>query len=258
VEWAGRIGAKLVPVVNWGRGDRQMSDLDPATLLTRLARLIADGGSEQPLETRLARGYLTLIGGDGAAITLAYTHADRVTLTATDDIAARLEDLQDVLGEGPGPTAYGTGELTVADLSSSAPSRWPLFADAARGLAGVLYAVPMRPGGVVLGVLSVHYPSASDLPRAETAQFLADAIGAALVKDTPTNESDWRHSRWASRSEIHQATGMVVAQLRISPDDALALLRAHAFSHNQPLPEVAEQILRRRLRFSDDPESETP
>ncbi|GAA1519725.1 GAF and ANTAR domain-containing protein [Kribbella lupini] len=235
-----------------------MSDLDPATLLTRLARLIADGGSEHPLETRLARGYLTLLGGDGAAITLSYTLADRVTLTATDDIAARLEDLQDVLGEGPAPAAYTTGEITVADLGNSDPGQWPLFTEAARGLTGVLYAVPMRPGGVVLGVLSVHYPSASDLPNAETAQFLADAIGAALVKDSPTSESDWHHSSWASRSQIHQATGMVVAQLRISPDDALALLRAHAFSHNQTLPEVAEQILRRRLRFSDDPESETP
>jgi hypothetical protein len=251
------VGAKLVPVVNWGRGDRQMSDLDPATLLTRLARLIADGGSEQPLETRLARGYLTLLGGDGAAITLSYTHADRVTLTATDDVAARLEDLQDVLGEGPGPAAYRTGEITVADLSGD-PDQWPLFTDAAREISGVLYAVPMRPGGVVLGVLSVHYPSASDLPNAEQAQFLADAIGAALLKDSPTTEGDWRHSTWASRSEVHQATGMVVAQLRISPDDALALLRAHAFSHNQTLPEIAEQILGRHLRFSDDPESETP
>ncbi|GAB2602975.1 GAF and ANTAR domain-containing protein [Kribbella endophytica] len=188
---------------------------------------------------------------------MSYTHTDRVTLTATDDIAARLEDLQDVLGEGPGPTAYRTGEITIADLSSGS-SQWPLFIEAAGNIPGVLYAVPMRPGGTVLGVLSVHYPSATDLPSAVQAQFLADAIGAALLKDSPSNESDWRGSTWASRSEIHQATGMVVAQLRISPEDALALLRAHAFSHNLTLPEIAEQILHRRLRFSDDPESETP
>ena len=52
---------------------------------------------------------------------------------------------------------------------------------------------------------------------------------------------------------------MVTAQLRVSPADALALLRAHAYAHDTTLGEVAEQILQRRLIFStdDDGESET-
>ncbi len=35
---------------------------------------------------------------------LAFTRPERVILCATDDTAARLEDLQDVLGEGREPT----------------------------------------------------------------------------------------------------------------------------------------------------------
>lgn len=234
-----------------------MGDLDRTTLLARLARLIAVDAIDQPLETRLCRAYLSMMGGNGAAITLSYTLPDRVTLCATDDLAARLEDLQDVLGEGPGPTAYQTATMAVADLRSE-QGPWPLFTDAARAIPSedLLYAVPMSPGPGVIGVLTVHQEATTDLPDQEHAQFLANAIGAALIKDPPPFESELRSGPWSARSGIHQATGMVVAQLRISPDDALALLRAHAFSHNLTLAAVADLIRGRRLHFSDDAESE--
>jgi hypothetical protein len=234
-----------------------MDDVDRTTLLTRLARLLADDPTDQPLETRLCQAYLRILGGNGAALTLAYTHLDRVTLCTTDDIAARLEDLQDVLGEGPGATAYQQERITVADLRS-AQDPWPIFTDAARKIPGaaVLYAVPLRPwDDAVIGVLTVHQ-SGADLPDLDQAQFLANAIGAAVVKHPP-DESELTAGPWAARSQVHQATGMVVAQLRIGPDDAIALLRAHAFSHNLALSAVADLVTSRRLHFSDDAESET-
>jgi hypothetical protein len=232
-----------------------MTDLDRISLLARLARAVANEGSDRPLEERLCRAYLSILGGDGAALTVSYTRPGRITLCVTDDVAARLEDLQDVLGEGPGPTAYDTQDITVADLRTR-QGRWPLFVDAAREIAGaeVLYAVPVRATGAVIGVLSVHH-SGRVLPDRAHAQFLADAIGAALVKDIP-QDSDLTAGPWSSRSAIHQATGMVVVQLRISPDDAMALLRAHAFSHDTTLAEVASQIISRRLSFSNEAEDE--
>jgi ANTAR domain len=162
-----------------------------------------------------------------------------------------------VLGEGPGPTAYETNTITVSDPRVDA-GRWPLFTDAASNVPGVnlIYAVPIRSHDHVIGVLTVHQ-DIPDLPDPDQAQFLADAIGAALTKDVPAQEAELDTGPWSTRSEIHQATGMVLAQLRIGPDDAMALLRAHAFSHNLTLAEVAEQITHRRLRFTDDAESET-
>ncbi|TDU83893.1 ANTAR domain-containing protein [Kribbella voronezhensis] len=235
-----------------------MAELDRTTLLARLARLIADDDNGLQLETRLCRAYLAMMSGDGAALTLSYTEPERVTLCTTDDLAARLEDLQDVLGEGPGPTAYVTEQIAVADLRAET-GQWPLFTDAARKVPGaaVLYAIPIRPwNDGVIGVLTIHQHT-TELPDAGQAQFLASAIGAALVKDPPV-EFSLGSGPWTTRSEIHQATGMVVAQLRISPDDALALLRAHAFSHDITLAAVAELITSRRLHFTDDAESETP
>ncbi len=61
----------------------------------------------------------------------------------------------------------------------------------------------------------------------------------------------WDRS-WSKRAEIHQATGMVVAQLGVSPTDAFARLRAHAFTQGTTLAEVARAVVARRLRFTED------
>jgi hypothetical protein len=42
---------------------------------------------------------------------------------------------------------------------------------------------------------------------------------------------------------------MVIAQLGIPDVDALAVLRAHAYSTNQPLADVADQVVNRQLDF---------
>jgi ANTAR domain len=50
---------------------------------------------------------------------------------------------------------------------------------------------------------------------------------------------------------VHQASGMVSAQLEVSVGQALIRLRAHAYGNNLPLAEVAEDVVSRRVRFSD-------
>ena len=48
---------------------------------------------------------------------------------------------------------------------------------------------------------------------------------------------------------VHQASGMVAAQLDVSVGQALIRLRGYAFGNARPLREVAEDIVARRLRF---------
>jgi hypothetical protein len=45
---------------------------------------------------------------------------------------------------------------------------------------------------------------------------------------------------------------MVAAQLEVSVTDALAALRAYAFTHGRRLGEVAADVLDRRIRLSPD------
>ncbi len=57
---------------------------------------------------------------------------------------------------------------------------------------------------------------------------------------------------WSARARVDQATGMVSAQLRVQPHDALAVLRAHAFGRGSTLEDVAEDVVARRLSFADE------
>jgi AmiR/NasT family two-component response regulator len=67
----------------------------------------------------------------------------------------------------------------------------------------------------------------------------------------PDGDAVWDRS-WSKRAEIHQATGMVIAQLGINPTDAFARLRAHAFTEGVSLGDVARDVVARRLHFTKD------
>ena len=224
---------------------------DKASVLAELARVLSTQSPRLPLAHRLCMSATSVLGAEGGAITVAYTAEDRVTLCTTDERAERLEALQDVLGQGPGPTAYRTGQQTRAALGSGGDERWPEFDRVATATLGRMdvRAIPMRPHSSVLGVLTCHLQESADLTFDEApAQFLADAVAVALLQDPAAFATD-STGPWSSRAQIHQATGMVVAQLRVSTSDALALLRAHAFAADASLQQVAASVLRRDLDF---------
>lgn len=225
---------------------------DRSAVLAQWAQMIAGNASVEPLPLRLCLACVRLAGADGGAITLAYTRTERVTLCVTDETAARLEDLQDVLGQGPGPDAYRTGRTVATSLDSPAAGRWPMFVQAAQAAVGqaVMYSFPIQPDGGVLGVLTLYQAAPRPL-RYEIAevQFLADALGVALLRD-PASRAEASIGPWSSRALVHQATGMIIAQLGIGPDDALALLRAHAYAHATTLEAIAGQLISRDLDFT--------
>ena len=235
---------------------------DRTLVLAQLARTMALQTDSDPLPHRLCRSATDVLGAEGGAITLAYTGPERVTLCVTDDRAARLEDLQDLLGQGPGPTAYRTGHQ-VHVLVGDGDRRWPQFESSVLEAFGPInvHAIPIRPDHTTLGVFTCHVGSDRGLLLGRSsAQFLADAVGVALLRDPaapvdvpgrpPGTSDEDKQAPWSSRAQVHQATGMVVAQLGIGPADALALLRAHAFARGATLDEVAAFVTDRVLDFS--------
>lgn len=225
---------------------------DHARVLARLATAVAGNSTEGPLTWRLCHACQQLLGADGASITIDTSTLDHLTLAVTDPLAARLEDAQEVLGQGPGRDAYLTGRPVVTELDSAAELRWPMFVDVARKLTETLkiYAFPMRPGEDVLGVLTLFRQGGAELTeQLATAQFLSDAVGAALMRD-PLSQADFGHGgAWSDRAEIHQAIGMVSAQLKVGAEDAIALLKAHAYAHDLDLGAVATLVTNRTLDF---------
>jgi hypothetical protein len=117
----------------------------------------------------------------------------------------------------------------------------------------VVHALPLGEPDQTIGVLTLHQRGTSRHFDVEAGTVVAKVITAALLADGPT-QHDVGQGPWAERAEVHQATGMVVAQLGVSESDALALLRAHAYSHDQSVSASAHAVLTRILTFSATPE----
>jgi hypothetical protein len=235
-----------------------VADVDD--LLTRLAQGLVEGADRDvPLPVRLGLSAARVLDCDGAAITMAYTHPERVTLCATDDTALVLEEAQDVTGQGPGPDAFTTGSysrLELVEAGGHNPS-WPLLRfDSVPGVAPVVvHALPLGPAGRVIGVLTLYQRGIGRHIDLQAAEVVTRAVAAALLADIPTPLTG-ENGPWTERSKVHQATGMVVAQLGIPEADALALIRAHAYSYDQSVNTSAHAIVTRQLRFSASPEQE--
>lgn len=233
---------------------------DDDHLLARLAEELAEAPDRGlPLPSRLCRSAARILHCDGGAITLAYTLVQRVTLTTTDGTARALEETQDVVGEGPGPDAYTTGaysRLDLLDVDGPDP-RWPLLETSSpTALAPVVvHALPMVHARAVIGVLTLYQRGVDRQIDLEAGLVLARLVGASLLAGAPTHQ-EAGHGPWAERAEVHQATGMVAAQLGIPQRDALALIRAHAYSHAQSVGSSARAVLTTALAFSASPTRE--
>jgi hypothetical protein len=227
---------------------------DRATLLSRLAQAVAREPGEHPLTWRVCHAAREVMGVDGASITMDNSAPNRVILCATDMRSDMLENLQDVLGEGPGRDAFDLGQPMQTGLDRNAASRWPQFVPAAEEIVGadaVLWAFPMHSAGDVIGTMNLHRLSQSPLVESiDAVQFLADTLAATLLREPSALAEMADASAWSSRAVVHQATGMLVAQLGVSIDDALAVLRSYAFANSAHLTDIARAVVERKLNLT--------
>ncbi|GAB4085430.1 GAF domain-containing protein [Myceligenerans cantabricum] len=210
-----------------------------------LARSLAKVDADRPFAMRLCVACVDILRAQGGALTIAVAPDERVSVS-TPGMFDQLEPLQEVVGEGPVRQAMVENRLVSLRVGGGVEDD-PVFSQLAGPLSSdvTVYAVPMRGGGRVVGVFSVYVTTEPQFRSPEDLQFLADAVGASLLGGTESLD-------WSERARIHQATGMVVAQLRIHPDDALAVIRAHAFSRSTSLLAVAQDVLDRQVTFSPD------
>lgn len=221
--------------------------MDSSKLLELLARALARVELSMPMPSRLCRACVEILGAQSGTLTLGAKPDERLTVSTSDGMSADIEDLEDVLGEGPGRLALTEDRIVAAhiDTDDRTSGSFPVFSSLVGAITGPaeLFAVPMHVGGRVVGVLSLSFDAAGPQRAQDDMQFLADAVGLALINELDSLD-------WSTRSRIHRATGMVTAQLRIPPDDALAVMRAHAFAGSTTLEAVADDIVERRITFT--------
>jgi len=228
---------------------------DRGALPARLARAVADGPPGFPRARRICEALRELLGADGASVTLNNLTVNRVTWCAEDQRAAELENLQDVLGEGPCRDAFGSRLPVSTGMGRWAASRWPLFIPAAErviGPHGVLWSLPMRTAGEVIGTISLYRLAGGALAEpVDAAQVLADAAAVMLLTDPAAGSEVPDADPWTSRSVVHQAVGILMAQLGTGAGGALAVLRSRAFTTGTQLAQVARAVVDGTLDLSD-------
>ena len=226
-----------------------------ARRLELLARIVDPGGD---LETqRLCDVCADVTGATGAGIMLMSGDVPRGSVCTTDSVSALIEQLQYDLGEGPCLDAYDQGRPVLEpDLASPALPRWPAFAPPVI-VAGAraVFGFPIQVGAVRLGALNLYGDAPGSLSDAQHADALlmAGIVGQALLLLQAGAPTGMVASELEANADfqyvVHQATGMVAAQLEVSVGQALIRLRAHAFGNDRSLHDIAREVVDRRLRF---------
>ncbi len=182
-------------------------------------------------------------------------------ICATDPLSHRLEELQLTIGDGPTlEVLAGTSSILIEDLDASRyQARWPLFAPQAVDTgARAIFVLPLRIGAIRGGALSLYIDRAGRLPAESLAEaWVYSELALELLLDgqdgiDPQNGHPTTCRRSETPSEVHQATGMIAVQLGVSVGEAFARLRARAFADNQPLSELAADVVARCVRFDED------
>lgn len=206
----------------------------------------------------------------GAAVTLMTSGGFQAVAGGSDDSSRALEELQFSLGEGPGFDAFATGRPVLVPDLDAAFARWPGYAPAViRAGVRAVYTFPLQLGAMRFGVLTFYAGKTSTLGAPElTLCMIFAEIATELLLESSTNgptggTEDGTDTDNGSgegglgsainfRTEIYQAQGMVMVALGVSLVEALARMRAHAFSSGQDLNDLALGIIDGSIQLTSD------
>ncbi|MFE1250406.1 GAF and ANTAR domain-containing protein [Streptomyces sp. NPDC058735] len=248
-----------------GPGPHHFPGGELARARARAADVIAHGvrGAEpDEVPGRLCEVAVELLPVTGASVSLR-SEGMPVQLSASSAEAAHLAHIQATLGDGPCQSALEAGAPVLAcDLTTGRDAgRWPVFAQQATA-AGIraVYAVPLGNDSVCVGTLDLYRDSPGGLTDGQlhVAGFVARVMTMALMAlprgDEPGTQDGepWLSGLAADHDEVYQAVGMIMAQLGIGSEDALARLRGEAFARGGTAMDVARDVIAHRKRFDRD------
>jgi hypothetical protein len=198
-------------------------------------------------------------GLTSACVSRVVDERPRAVVWASDERARYLDDLQVVLGEGPGVTALAEGgPVIVSDLREHWRQGWLNF-DGAAAEIGVrsICAFPLQIGAVRLGVLTLHgtEPGSLDDYQINQQLGLCNDLSVALLA-TDAGSGEWTNVLDAALDRplavTAQAAGMVMVQLKTTIAEAMVRLCARSFAEGLSLEEVSRSVVERTFRFEPD------
>lgn len=190
---------------------------------------------------------------EGAGISLSH-RALRVPLGWSDPSVGAAERAQTTVGAGPCLSAASTGGPLAADAAAIAV-RWPVYwgelhrSTPFRSVASLPLRLQDQP---IFGALDL-YASSTDLSSTLDLTGIAEAVAGPVsimlsgafdrLYDEEFSVPDWLTEEPAvQRVTVWTAVGMVVAASGHTDADALATIRAWAYSHGRSLDDVAVSL----------------
>ena len=212
--------------------------------------------------TDLCLPFIDDLGVTGVSIAVVGPRGGQSTICSSDAVAARIDELQFDLGEGPQWATLKTGVPTlVPDVSTGTHDSWPIFATSIGSLhVGALFSFPLLMGAVTVGTVGLYRRTAGALSpqHMEIAVALASALTGVAVRHAiagADNEGAGESlASPAMRREVHQATGMILVQLDTTGTIAYSRLQAHAFANCRTVQAVARDVVSGHLSFRSFPE----
>jgi GAF domain-containing protein len=215
--------------------------------------------------TTLCAPFLSLLPVSGAAVSILVRGAvGQSTVCASDRVAARLDELQFDLGEGPCWDAMWSGSpVLTPDFRRDGRASWPAFGEAVTNGAETavvtsVFAFPLSIGSLDIGAIDLYSAYSAHLAEEQVAEAaeLADVAAWQVLRRILGDELAEQPAY--SRREVHQATGMIIGQLDVSLEEASLLLRAHAFAAGRSVRDVANDVVARRIDLSTDGRPDGP
>lgn len=227
-------------------------DMNRAAFADAAARLTRATGRDDDL----CDPFLAAVPLSGAVVSTLGHPLGSQTVCASSILAARVDEIQIDLGEGPCWEALRTRRPVLEpDLQREGGGGWPGAREALRALdVRALYAFPLFVGQLSVGSVDLYSERGAVLTAEEVAgvTVLAAIAARQVLKramDALGDDTEGAADGPYSRREMHQASGMVSAQLSIGVNDALVVLRGHAFSTGRSVRDVSAEVVSRRLVF---------
>ncbi len=234
------------------------------TLVDRFHAALASSAADLPepelLPERLARACAGVLPVDGAGISLFFSADRRLPLGASDPASAQAERLQFTAGEGPCLSAHAERRAVVAD-ETTLRSRWPAFHDAlvtTTPIRGTI-SLPLEDGLRDIGALDLYVVPPHDVAELSLRDALTVSGEVAGLFQEHRHDADrspdgpaWLDAPAARRRTlVWQAIGFLNSGLGVTSEDALAILRAHAYAEDEDLEDLAERVVTRQVPLAD-------
>ncbi len=214
--------------------------------MAELARSVAAPRSAEDIYAEVTKAAVELIPGvDTAGILLITKGGKFESHAGTTDLPHELDELQDVLQEGPCMEA-ALDDVVVRTDDFREETRWPAYSGAV-AKAGVLSGMSFRlyTNERTAGALNLFgfEPTEWDSARETTGLVLAAHAAAAVMSN---RQGEQLQSALSTRDRIGQAKGIIMERYGVDDMRAFDMLRRLSQEGNTPLVEIAARVIETR------------